>query len=622
MVLKMKPTYLNAAICSVFLFSFHAQAQDLVEENNSELETITVISSRVETPLKQTATSISILELDDIERSGLTNIAELLRTQTSISVSNSGGTGKATALRIRGEEGYRTKLFLDGVELSDPSAPQVSPQFDDLLNSQIQRVEILRGVQGLAFGADAGGVVMITSKKADEGHSAAIATEYGSDATLGLSANLAWADDNSDVFIALTDYSTDGFNAQTNDTTADLDGYDNTTLHLKAATNLSQNLNLQFVLRNIEGDNSYDGCYDNTTFTLINDCRSLTDNSTARLSLHYDDSQQSHGFGLAKTEVKRDYFSAGEFSYGSKGSIQKFDYVSSFHLPQGKLILGSDIEKQEIDDNTQNRYQKSVYSEFQTSYLNALNINAGLRYDDNDTFGHNLSYRLGGAYNLALERDYRLKLKSSFGTGFRAPSLFEQNTNDAFAIGQAANLQLKEESSRGFDIGFELRGGTSDFFELVLFKQQIENEITYDFSTFGYLQLPGNSKSKGVETTFRYSLNDSIELGANYTYNDSTTNSGEQRLRRPRHIANLSVHQQVNEPLSLYANIRLSQDAIDIGGQTLDDYTVFNIGGKYQAWRNIVFSVRIDNLFDKNYQEIFGFNTQGRAAYLGASFTL
>jgi vitamin B12 transporter len=618
----MKITVLNAAICSALLFSIHLQAQDSAENNDSELETITVISSRIETPLEQTATSVSILELTDIERSGLANITELLRTQTSISVSNSGGTGKTTALRIRGEEGYRTKLFLDGVELSDPSAPQVSPLFDDLLSSQIQRIEVLRGAQGLAFGADAGGVVMITSKKADEGHSAALATEYGGDNTLGLTANLAWADNNSDVFIALTDYSTDGFNTQTNDPSADLDGYENTTLHLKAASNLSQNLSLQVVLHNIDSNNKYDGCYDNATFSLINDCLSLTENTTARVSLHYENEQQNHTLGLAKTDVERGYFSGGEFSYASKGSIEKFDYVGSFPLVQGKLIVGSDIEKQVIIDSSLNRYQKSVFAEFQTTFQNTLYFNAGLRYDDNDTFGQNLSYRLGGAYNQKLNEDYSLKIKSSLGTGFRAPSLFEQNTNDTYAFGQTAKLQLREENSQGFDIGFELSKGTTQFFEVVLFKQKIENEITYDFSTFGYLQLPGNSKSKGIETTLKYSLSTSTQLAANYTYNDSTTNSGEQRLRRPRHIANLAVHQQVSEPLSLYANIRLSQDAVDIGGQTLDDYAVFNIGGKYQAWRNIAFSARIDNIFDKNYQEIFGFNTQGRRLFVGFNWTL
>src|SRR5690606_40926730 len=86
--------------------------------------------------------------------------------QPGIGVSNSGGTGKFTALRIRGEEGYRTVLLIDGVKAVDPSGTQAVPTFESLLvTSDVERVEVLRGPQGFIYGADAGGVVSVLTRR-------------------------------------------------------------------------------------------------------------------------------------------------------------------------------------------------------------------------------------------------------------------------------------------------------------------------------------------------------------------------------------------------------------------------------------------------------------------------
>src|SRR5690606_17824284 len=96
--------------------------------------------------------------------------AQLLRSQAGISVSNSGGAGKQTALRIRGEEGFRTLVLIDGVEVSDPTAPQVGPLVENLTaGSEIERIEVLRGPQGFIYGADAGGVIQVVTRRAQEG---------------------------------------------------------------------------------------------------------------------------------------------------------------------------------------------------------------------------------------------------------------------------------------------------------------------------------------------------------------------------------------------------------------------------------------------------------------------
>ena len=130
-------------------------------------------------PLREVGTSISVVTQQEITQLGFTSLYDVLRTQPGVSVTNTGGTGSAAALRIRGEEGYRTLVLLDGIDISDTSGPQVSPRFEQLLSSGVQRVEILRGPQGLMYGADAGGVVAITTIAPTAGFGGEVSAEGG-----------------------------------------------------------------------------------------------------------------------------------------------------------------------------------------------------------------------------------------------------------------------------------------------------------------------------------------------------------------------------------------------------------------------------------------------------------
>ena len=116
------------------------------------LEEIVVTASRNATPLREVGVSMSVIDQAEIALKGYQSVADLLRTVPGIAVTNSGGAGKVTALRVRGEEGYRTLVMIDGVEISDPSGTQVGPHMEHLSSSSdIARIEVLRGPQGLSL---------------------------------------------------------------------------------------------------------------------------------------------------------------------------------------------------------------------------------------------------------------------------------------------------------------------------------------------------------------------------------------------------------------------------------------------------------------------------------------
>jgi vitamin B12 transporter len=626
--LIMKPTISRSTLCCALLFctnNINAQTLTPVSQDEPQgLETITVVSSKIATPLREIATSVTIINKEDIEARGNTSLSDIMRHEVSVGVSNSGGIGKNTTLRIRGEDGFRTKVFMDGVEISDPTAPQATPIFDDILSNFVERIEILRGPQGLMYGADAGGVVSITTQQASPGLHGAVKAELGSYSSQLLNGELGFSNDTGHLYLAAADFSTDGFNAKTSDTSNEKDGYANTSLHLNAGVNLAQNLHINFVLRDVTSDNDYDGCYDNLTFTLINQCRTEGENQTARLSFHYEQAEMGHTLGLAKTDIKRDFFSDELFSYGSEGEITKVDYTGFYDLKQHKIIWGADNETQKITSSNLQREQTGLYLEYQTSLQDSLFFTAGLRYDDNDTFGSHTSYRVSAAYLIALAKQNTLKFKSTYGTGFRAPSLYEQDYNNGdFAYGDAAGLQLKEETSKGYDIGMEF-SNKQQHASLVFFRQNVADEIYYDSIAYqGYLQNSFSSESQGIEVEFSQDLSKQLRLWTNYTFNETTTTDDQPRIRRPEQQANIGLQQNwLAQKLQTNLLLNHARELFDIGGQPLDNYTVVNATVVYRLNETVKLNARINNLLDREYQEVAGYNTSGVAFFVGIQATL
>ena len=479
-------------------------------------EEIVVTSSRVEIPLRQIGTSVSILTDQEISLRGYSSLPDLLRTQPGIGVSNSGGTGKQTSLRIRGEESYRTLIMIDGVEVSDPTGTQVGPHLEHLMvANDIARIEILRGSQGFIYGADAGGVINIFTQQGKGDLGGQLDLETGSHNSRKFTGSLSGGSDQGDFFISATTLDSDGFNTRTDDSVLkDDDGYENTTLHTKLGWNATEKLRLQLVARDIDGKSEFDGC----GFPTTHDCISDFEQTTAKFSADYRGDQFTHYLAYANTDIKRASFAADYNSFTTEGDTDRLEYTGSYQLTeQVKLVYGLDWENEEIvssSGSNMERDQKGYYLEFQGKLKENLFFTAGARHDDNDDFGEHTSARISAAYLQELANGSTIKYRASYGTGFRAPSLAEIAYNfGPYAFGMAASFALSEETSKGYDVGIEYFSENGLHLEAVYFDQQIEDEIYFDLVSFsGYLQGNGGSESRGVELIAAYPLNHNWEL--------------------------------------------------------------------------------------------------------------
>jgi len=631
--MSMQKSLLCSAIAALNLISMTSAVAELkdseIPANNliatTSLDTQVVTANRQSVPLREVAASISVLTADDIAANGATSAADILRSLPSINISSNGGVGKTTSLRIRGEESYRTLVLIDGMNISDTTAPQVSPRFEDLMSGGIERIEVLRGPQGMMYGADAGGIVNITTRRAHEPFAADAAVEYGRYNTTNLFGNIRGKNDIADYSLSATHFDTDGFNARSTDTVArDTDGYTNTTLHFNGGIQATDELRIETTIRNVRAENEYDGC-----FVASEHCVNDYDLTAYRASATYNIEATQQSIALQRSDSSREDFADGFGGGNNRGIIDEAQYQGIFRFPHtGDIVYGADLKKESLKtegESQQQRDQRGYYAEWQGRVADRFFYTAGARHDDNDDFGDHTSYHASAAYLIDVGSD-TLKLKSSYGTGFRAPSLYEINYNKTDHFGTpASNVKLREETSKGLDVGLEYHWKNGAYTEAVYFDQTIYNEIDFDLVGFtGYLQDVGATHSRGVELTGVYPITAQFRLVGNYTYNDTEDPNDDQRIRRPRHIANLGFDIEPINRLTIHANLRIVKDNEDqifgVGRVKLDDYNALQASINWAATPQLDLYVRGENLLNDDYQEVTSYNTSKAAVYAGARF--
>jgi len=621
----MKHSWLLALSCAVSaahtLFPLTAAAAD------EQPEEVVVTSSRISTPLRHIGTSVSVVDAERIREIGAMSLIDAIRTLPSVTVSNTGGNGQVSTLRIRGEEGFRTLVLIDGMEVSDPSVTQVQPQLEHVLSSGIERVEVLRGPQGLNYGADAGGVINISTRQQvdDElqGNVDAMGGRYG---TRQLSGNIGAGNEQADFYLSGSKLQTDGFNARVADAIKpDDDGYENRTLHARVGVNLSERLRVDAVHRDVEGDTRYDGCFDPVTFANVHGCDANFQQQASRLAATYSADHGSHSLAWSSTTTDRNYFVDNLSDYYSNGERQRWEYLGTLTALSGaRFVYG--VDHKEEENNGDSRDQTGYYLEYLSEFSDTLFLTAGVRHDDNEDFGNHNSYRVSGAWLIPAGDDATIKLRGSYGTGFRAPSPYEAAYNRGpFAYPPASLISLVEETSKGHELAVEYIHTSGLRLEAVYFDQTVEDAITFDSAGFsGYLQDSGDSTSEGVELSAQLPLAAQLFLDANYTYNDAERPDGTQRQLRPQHLANLGVSWHSRDGSkrisTFYRAVRDNADVVNGATVALDDYAVIDVTASYDLSPALQVYGRLENLGDEDYQEVFGYNTSGRAGYLGVRF--
>lgn len=589
-------------------------------------EKVVVTATKKPRAASDTGSQVTVIGRDEIDRKGAVFAIDVLRDVPGVAVSQTGGPGGQATVRLRGEEGYRTLLIVDGMKLADAAGTQNLFNFANLLASNVEKIEILRGPQALLYGADAiGGVVSVTTRRGGPKDERGVSLSRGSFGTSAGSAFVRGAAGAFDYALNASVFDNEGISAKSGPTRAERDGYSNLTLHGVFGVALGDAARLEAVARFVDAEADFDGFFgeDNVLYTEQFSGRLALTGATA-------DGRTSGSLAANYTAQNRaDYEDGAPFLFGSRFDSERIriEALGRHAAAEGHdLVLGADWEDESAvtDALARGRTILGVFAEYQGRLTAGTFVTAGLRFDNHEEFGQHVSWRVTAAQQLAETPDYTLTAKASAGSGFRAPSLFE--LYDGFS----GDPTLKEETGFGWDAGFDVVYAPLDLTAAVAyFDQRVEDEIRFDPAAFVFIQNAATTRSRGVETSVSARLFASLRGSVAYTFNEAKIGSndaedGMPRQRRPRHTGSVSLDYAFDDGKGgLNATLQTAakhEDGFFIFRTPLDSRAVLNLSVRYAVLEGLTLTLRGQNVFDERYQEAVGFNSPRAGVFAGAEW--
>ncbi len=595
------------------------------------LPDVVVTATGDATPASQIGSSVTVITADQIQAQQRRTVSEVLDAVPGLNVVQTGGPGGQTSVFMRGTDSNHVKVLIDGVDVSDPSSPVGSFDFGQLLTGDIERIEVLRGPQSGLYGSDAiGGVISITTKKGSGPPKVTASVEGGSYGTLNEKVGLSGSSSifnysfNVDHFLSVDTPVVPAYLEPPTKKAAD-DFYDNYTYSTRVGADLTDTFAVNSILR-----------FTDSKLLFNSDASGLADPDRSQQTdrdfytreeavWHSLDNRFRTTFGGAYTDVSTNTIQPPEdFTPPSTyiGERLKFDLKQEIGVVEGeKLILGAEWERDSLDNEatTYSNENRALYGELESNPFNNFFVASNIRYDDNESFGGHYTYRIAPAYIIA---GTDTKLKASFGTGFKAPTLSELYQNYP-AFGYFANPNLRPEESTGYDVGFEqpllndrVRVGST------YFHNNITNLIT-DNATFTTDINVGRAVTYGDESFASYKVNDQLNLRADYTYTiaqDLITDT--ELARRPKNKATLQANWTPADKLHLSGTILYVSSWSDINAltylpQTAKGYETVNLAATYDINAQTSVFAHVDNLFNRQYEDPLGYLHPGLGAYAG-----
>ena len=625
-----------------FVSSYNTIAQALV------IDEIIVTASRIPQKFYTVGGSLSVLDAELIDSKNNIFLSDAIKSIPGLSVSTSGPSGSLTQIRMRGAESNHTLVILDGVEVGDPfNAGEF--EFSSLLSADISRVEVLRGPQSSLWGSEAlGGVVNISTRPRGDltGYWGSLSSEVGSFGTTLIDIKGGHANGFGEVYGSIGFADIVGISASP--TGEENDGYENLTMSLSSNLEWDEDLSLELTIRHVNSSveqDSQDFNFGSITQGQVIDADSVRDSNywygklTGKLSTF--DNRWNHQIGIGFTDSQSDSFTDKLFSFGSEGQKRDIEYsgnfiaknTNNFSYNISTLIEYEKLEYENIlaiagpGNQLKRNSQLSYALENRISFDEQLFVALSVRYDDNQLFRNSFTYRGTVAWFLP---NQNLKLRSSYGTGVAQPGFYElYGFNPSSFVG---NPDLRAERSVSWEVGFDFSFNDDlGLLSMTYFNANLEDEIFTKFTVFPFTTANRSETStrNGIELSLQYSPVERVTGALSYTYTDAKDGIGFREVRRPRHIANLSISSNFFDD-RLKAHIDMNYNGKFLDNEfvfstpetvsPLSDYVLLSLSSSFAITDYIDFVGRIENALDQKYENVLGFASPGVGVYFGLSF--
>ncbi|WP_448585141.1 TonB-dependent receptor plug domain-containing protein [Thermaurantiacus sp.] len=603
---------------------------------------ILVSASRLPVAASEFGGSVTILDRRDLERLQLPILSDVLRLTPGLSVSRNGGPGTFTAVRIRGAEGEQTTVILDGVKVNDVASPGGGYDFGGLAALNLERVEVLRGPQSLAWGSQGiGGVVAVTTREPAETPELLARLEGGSRGTALAAANASGRAGRLGFALGATYARSEGWSAFAEARGGtERDSYEAWGSTIRLRYDLTEILQidargrLQWTRIGIDG-------FPPPAFRLADTPERAASNEASGLlglRLRPGGGRLDARLSAEIAEIDRrtsDPRRTPAVNFRSDGRSIRVrgiaDLTASSWLT---LTLGAEHEANRLaiaypssfdPDPEPFRARDHLTGAFAQALvrpLAGLTLSGGIRHDRHSEFGGATT----AAASLSLAPgDGPFRVKASYGEGFKAPTLFQ-------LFSDFGNPGLGAESARGFDAGVEWAGLEGRMRAAATgFRRTTRNQIDFvscfqnplpacQGRPFGTYDNIARTRSEGLEATVDLAPTEGLRLGLAYTFLDArnesvgSPNRGRRLARRPDHTLALNLDWQAPPGWSVGATLAHQSESFDNASNTraIPGFVTLDLRAAVPLGKRVEAYGRVTNLLDKAYETASFYGAPGR----------
>ncbi|TLF45711.1 TonB-dependent receptor plug domain-containing protein [Maribacter aurantiacus] len=513
-----------------------------------DLDEVVVTATRTVRQLSSLPLPVTLIPKTQLEQTGVTRLNEILNEQTGIVMTPDATVGGGEGVQIQGIASDYVLVLIDGVPVVGRSSGNLD--LSRFAIGNIKQIEVVKGPSSSLFGSEAlGGVInIITEKPLTEKISGQLSHRMATFNHHNSNFSINQRKEDLGYSFFLDRLSTDGYDLASGDVGQTVNPFDNYTLSgrlfydasekldffvsgrffhqdfdVAPSTSMEQDLNL-LVRANHDPSSKTNLQYELYFTNYITDEESL-DILTDEVLLANDFNQK-----LFRPEVRfNQKFGENTFTLGVGGNLETL---------QRNLFA-----------NNVSFFSQYVFSQYDFTPLEGLNVIAGLRFDNHSEYNSQLSPKLSVRYEISPS----LAVKGSVGSGFKAPDFrqlyldFTNASGGGYSVfgkeveaqgiqrlqenDEIANLavnpsrlgeRLNAESSIGYNLGLTLKSGKlttdvnlfrNDFTNLI--DTQILASKTNGQNVFGYINRE-RVYTQGLETDIKFNGIKNLSLSGGY----------------------------------------------------------------------------------------------------------
>jgi len=631
-----------------------------------ELGRIVVTPSRIEEESTPFEGDVEVLSGMDLEDKSAADLSESLDFITGVDVIGGGTFGSVSqGIYIRGAQTRHTAYMFNGVKLYDPSNTSGYYVPSDFLTLGLDRIEVVKTPLSSLYGSSPmGGAINFITKEPRGKPYIYLESQGGSFSTSRELVELGGRVNGLSYLFNAARLDTDGFSkAKEKNNNPEDDPYQNTNLTLNLVYDPEDDLKIGLVAKGIhsrinnDDDDDYNGLPED-------DLDNVSWNNelvgTAYAEKKFTDFL-SYKIQAALTSLYRRYYDDNDGHVASDNYVRAWYKGKTYQLMNHfeitpceyyKALVGFDYTREWADSYRfdysylwafgfasdfpkSTTHSKGIFIENIFTPLDSLKINFSYRYERQPIFKDHSVMR--GKIGYVLPK-LHTEVYGSYSEGFKAPSLYQ------LCDPARGNSALRPEDSKTWEAGFRQPLGKRFSFSASYFHSDFRNLIDFVYTDFdplfgfgiGQYVNAASAKSRGVEFEAVFDATEQLYFKTGYTYlkgrqdfvdDDFVTIFSHRLIRTPKHKAFFEIGWD-SEKFDLSLDIsyvgkredRIWQSSGFVSFDTfavMKPYLLGNIHLNYKLRDNVTLFLKVHNIFDKDYEQLKGYQEERASAYAG-----